>query len=144
MADRRAPGESGECLSTTRFDFSHPARAQSHPVRRFWVILLVLAFAILATGLPAYLHQMGHEAEHARSRVTVAASVDAPPGHGQDGDRDDACDVCHQLHLPAVASARVPLLVCLGLFVTSVTQVSPRLAPQRFACGITCRGPPAL
>jgi hypothetical protein len=114
-------------------------------VRRLPPILLLVAFVALGSGLLEDLHLRTHLRERAASAVAAAKRV-SPSASPSAPDRDDdsTCELCAHLHLPRVSTGWVPLLVCLGLFVAFITQLAPRLAPQRVAVRLDCRGPPAL
>ena len=112
-------------------------------MRRLPAILLLVAFAALGSGLLEGLHLRTHLRERA---VAAAALGVVSPSAGQSAPEpgDGACELCAHLHLPQVSGGWVPVLVCLGLFVAYLTQLAPRLAPQRVAARLDCRGPPAL
>ena len=106
-------------------------------MRRLPAILLLITFAALGSGLVENLHLRTHQmqdtaADHARP--------DAP----HPGDGDGGCELCANLHVGRISAGWVPILICLGMFVAFLTQLSPRLAPQRVAARIDCRGPPVL
>jgi hypothetical protein len=108
-------------------------------MKRASAILLLCAFAALASGALEYLHNAQHQAHHDHA---AAHGLDAPPpAHHHD---DSNCDLHRRLHMPAVAAQWVPLLIFLGLFVAFLTLLSPRLAPQRALVSVACRGPPAV
>jgi hypothetical protein len=101
-------------------------------------LILVVAFCALATGLPQYLHLREHAIEHERAAA-------APGSHHDDHDDDgDRCELCVQLHMPAISAGWVPVLICTGLFVAFLTLLATRLAPQRVIVRLACRGPPVL
>src|SRR4051812_42535033 len=103
-------------------------------VRRWSGIFLLAGFLALGTGLLENLHLRTHLLEHA-----AQAQGDQNSDHS-----DDACELCVTLHLPALSAGWVPVLVCLGLFVAFLTLLTSRIAPQRVALRIDCRGPPVL
>jgi hypothetical protein len=107
-------------------------------VRRWPAIFLLVGFLALGTGLLENLHLRAHLLEHAAE----AAAIDAD--HDSSGHSDDGCELCVTLHVPALSAGWVPILVCLGLFVAFLTLLSARVAPQRIALRIDCRGPPVL
>jgi hypothetical protein len=114
-------------------------------VRRLPAILLLIAFAALGSGLLEDLHLRTHLRE--RATKAVAAALTASPSADQSAhDPDDAaaCELCAHLHLPRVSTGWVPVLVCLGLFVAFLTQLTPRLDAQRVIFRPDCRGPPAF
>lgn len=96
------------------------------PVRRLPAIALLLAFLATGTGALAWAHELNHQ---------VQETADHEPDH---------CDVCVQLHLPVMPAGWTPLLVCLGLFAAFLTLLTRRLASQRIALSVCCRGPPAV
>jgi hypothetical protein len=105
-------------------------------VRRWPGILLLVGFLALGTGLLENLHLRTHLLEH-------AARAQGDQDRGSDHSDDD-CELCFTLHLPALSAGWVPVLVCLGLFVAFLTLLTSRVAPQRVALRIDCRGPPVL
>lgn len=111
-------------------------------VRRLPAILLLVAFVALGSGLLEDLHLRTHLRERAAATVKVVSSS-ADPSATEPAD-DGACELCAHLHLPQFSGGWVPVFVCLGLFVAFLTQLAPRLAPQRVAVRLDCRGPPAL
>ena len=115
-------------------------------MRRLPAILLLIAFAALGSGLLEDLHLRTHLRERATGAAAAALQVTSPTVEQSSLDPDDAsaCELCAHLHLPRVSTGWVPVLVCLGLFVAFLTQLAPRLAPQRVAMRLDCRGPPAL
>jgi len=72
------------------------------------------------------------------------------PGHGIGAVDDVVAAERRHGDRPRVVQAElhsagwVPLLICLGLFVAFLTQLAPRLVPQRALVRIDCRGPPLL
>jgi len=113
-----------------------PAHNRS-TLRRFSAIFLLLGFLTLGTGLLENLHLQTHLQEHAATKITHG-----DPGHSDPADGN--CNLCLQLHIPTLSAGWVPLLICLGLIVAFLTQLAPRLTPQRIASRIDCRGPPVL
>jgi hypothetical protein len=104
-------------------------------VKRVCSILLIVAFAGLASGVVEYLHNLQHaEAD--------SAQVDAAGGGLPQRHDDSNCDLHRRLHMPALADQWVPLLVFLGFVVAFLTLLSPRLAPQMAPACVACRGPP--
>jgi hypothetical protein len=83
-----------------------------------------------------------------RAAATMMTSIKVvSPSAGQsasDVNDDSACELCAHLHLPRVSTGWVPVLVCLGLFVALLTQLTPRLDAQRVIFRPDCRGPPAF
>ena len=110
------------------------------PVRRLPAILLLITFAALGSGLLEGLHLRTHLRERATARL-ASPSVDQSDPDSHDA---SACEFCARLHLPRVSTGWVPVLVCLGLFVAFLTQLSPRLDAQRVIFRPDCRGPPVL
>lgn len=106
-------------------------------VRRLSSILLLLGFLALGTGLLENIHLQTHLQEHAATKLTHGDPGQSDPGEGN-------CNLCLQLHIPTLSTGWVPLLICLGLIVAFLTLLAPRLAPQRIAVHIDCRGPPVL
>jgi hypothetical protein len=100
-------------------------------VKRLASILLLLAFAALASGALEYLH-------NTHSEDALHDGGGGTPRHD-----DSNCDVHRQLHAPALAAHWLPTLVLMGLFVAFLTLLAPRLAAQRTLERIACRGPPA-
>jgi hypothetical protein len=116
-------------------------------VRRLPAILLLIAFAALGSGLLEDLHLRTHLRERAAKAVAAAAATLASPSadpSAPDPDDAGACELCAHLHLPRVSTGWVPVLVCLGLFVALLTQLTPRLDAQRVIFRPDCRGPPAF
>ena len=108
-------------------------------VRRLPSILLLIAFAALGSGLLENLHLRTHLTSHAQ------AAVGSISGIAGQGDADaDGCELCANLHVGRISVGWVPVMICLGVFVAFLTQLAPRLAPQRVAARIDCRGPPVL
>jgi hypothetical protein len=107
-------------------------------VRRLPAILLLIAFAALGSGLLEDLHLRTHLAQGAAAveKGIGIASLDHADG--------DGCELCANLHVGRISGGFVPVMICLGVFVAFLTQLAPRLAPQRVAARIDCRGPPAL
>ena len=112
--------------------------------RRLAPILLLIAFAALGTGLLENVHRRAHLLEHADAATAAHAEHDGHDDHDRHHESEESCQLCVNLHLPAISAGWVPNLVCLGLLVAFLTLLSPRLAPQRVALRIACRGPPAL
>ena len=108
-------------------------------MRRLPAILLLIGFAALGSGLLDDLHVRTHAMEHAAAHDHAATES---PAH--DGGEDDGCGLCAHLQVPRISPGYLPVLICLGLFVAFLTQLSPRLAPQRVAARVDCRGPPPL
>jgi hypothetical protein len=100
-------------------------------------ILLLCALLALGSGWLESLHLQTHLLEHSKAKALAADPRQPAPS---DGD----CELCVNLHLPALSSGWVPLLVCLGLLVAFLTLLAPPLAPQRVVLWIGCRGPPVL
>jgi hypothetical protein len=114
-------------------------------VRRLPPILLLVAFVALGSGLLEDLHLRTHLRE--RAAQAVAAKPGSPAADQSAHDpADDAsgCELCAHLHLPRVSTGWVPVLVCLGLFVAFLSQLTPRLDAQRVIFRPDCRGPPAF
>jgi hypothetical protein len=105
-------------------------------VRRWPSILLLVGFLALGSGLVENLHLRAHLLEHAGDAAA------APEQHDHNDGED--CGLCILLHLPALSAGWVPVLVCLGLFVAFLSLLSSRVAPQRVALRVDCRGPPVL
>jgi hypothetical protein len=105
-------------------------------VKRFASILLLAAFAALATGGVEYLHNLQHT--DATTHASLAGDRPHFPRHD-----DSNCDVHRQLHMPALPAQWLPLLILLGLFVAFLTLLSAQLAPQTALVSAACRGPPA-
>jgi hypothetical protein len=107
-------------------------------VRRLPAILLLIAFAALGSGLLEGLHLRTHLAQQS------AAAETGTTGAGHDQGDGDGCELCVNLHVGRISAGFVPVMICLGVFVAFLTQLAPRLAPQRVAARIDCRGPPVL
>jgi hypothetical protein len=104
-------------------------------VRRLPAIILFLAFLGLGSGLLESLHMATHLREHAASKAT----------HSNQPERSESdCALCIQLHVPALSSGWVPLLVCLGLLVAFLSLLTSLPPLQHFLPRIDCRGPPLL
>jgi hypothetical protein len=111
-------------------------------VKRLVPIAVLLGLFALATGTLEHLHNLQHQREDA-----AAAKQDPNTGYpaGQNPVHNDSnCLIHFQLHLPICSAGWVPLLVFLGLFVSFLTLLTPRLAPQGVTIHIACRGPPVL
>jgi hypothetical protein len=106
-------------------------------VRRFAVLPLLVCFLALGTRAAAFLHDLEHQQ---RDAVLVNAGV-LPPAQ-QPIHNDSNCRIHAQLHMPMLAAAWVPLLVCVGLFVAFLTLLPARLLPQSRGLAFNCRGPP--
>jgi len=106
-------------------------------MRRLSTILLLIGFVALDTDLLQSLHLRAHLLERANAKVAGPSDQHHQPS-------DDDCALCAQLHLPTLSAGWVPLLVCLGLFVAFLTQLTPPLIPQRVVLRFGCRGPPLL
>jgi hypothetical protein len=112
-------------------------------VRRWPAIFLLIGFCALGTGLLEYLHLRVHQHESAQHLAHVHDDHDAAPGEDPaDQPADEHCELCLHLRAATASAGWVPVLVCLGLFVAFLTLLSPRIAPQRVALRIDCRGPP--
>lgn len=107
-------------------------------VRRLPAILLLIAFAALGSGLLEDLHLRAHLTQ------TAAAAHTGTDPSGHDRGDPDGCELCAHLHVGRISAGWLPVMICLGVFVAFLTQLSPRLAPQRVAARIDCRGPPVL
>ena len=127
-------------------------------MHRSATILLALSFALLGSGAAEHVHNLDHAARDAALALHERSHHACEGAHkhaGHDDDHDhhhpapapghDAsnCDIHAQLQAPAIAAGSVPVLVCLGLFVSFLTLLSPRLTPQRVPPRTDCRGPPA-
>jgi hypothetical protein len=110
-------------------------------MRKVAAIVLLLCFTALGTGLVDHLHNLDHAREDARlAAAAEAAGLPAPKPVQHD---DSNCDIHAQLHLPLLAVAWVPLLICLGLLVAFLTEIATQLVSQRLPLCLDCRGPPA-
>lgn len=106
-------------------------------IRRLPVIVSLLGFVVLGTGLLGNLHLRTHLLERGRANLGKVDRSHSIPA-------EDSCELCVQLHLPVLSAGWVPLLVCLGLFVAFLTLLAPRLTPQPTLLRLGCRGPPVL
>ena len=101
-------------------------------VRRLFAAILIALFLALATGAMEYLHNREHAREDAR--------LGTPDQHHDENN----CAVHAQLHAPALSSGWVPLLVCIGLFVAFLSELTDQPTAHRPITRLVCRGPPAL
>jgi len=102
-------------------------------------ILLLFYFLGLGTGTWEFLHERQHEAEDARvDAVARAMHLPVAPHHHDEAN----CEICAAIHVSFVATAWVPLLICLGLFVAFLTLLDAPLIPRMVPARIDCRGPP--
>jgi len=98
-------------------------------------ILLLTLFAAISTGAVSYLHE---RMEHAGA---TGPGVSFTVGD----DHDQAtCILCATLHMPAISTGVVPLLICLGLLIACLSQLTSPLISQHSPLFVDCRGPPAL
>ena len=109
-------------------------------MRRIASISLLFGFLVLGTGLFEHLHNR----EHAREDARLLAMADSDAAHKPKAPvhNDSNCEVHAQLHMPTIAGGWVPLLISLGIFVAFLTELAPRLTPQRTFTRVDCRGPP--
>ena len=110
-------------------------------LRYLAAIPLLLCFLMRGTGGLARLHDLQHAAEDAAH--AAAAEAAGQPHHEAPHHDTSNCDLHAQFQLPVIASSHVPLLVCLGLFVTFLTLLPSRLVAYHALARIDCRGPPA-
>lgn len=111
-------------------------------VYRLAALVLVCCYAALGSGAVERWHNAQHAAEDARV-MAAARAAGVPMDHAPEHD-DSNCPFHAQMHLSGLAIAWVPLLICLGFFITFLSMLPERLAPQMRAALATCRGPPAL
>jgi len=88
-------------------------------VRRLISILLLVAFAGIASGVGDYLH-------------------DRLPSHDE-----TQCAIQAALHAPTSAPPVVSVLINIGLFVAFLTELAQVVISQRTPLRLDCRGPPA-
>jgi hypothetical protein len=112
-------------------------------VRRLIAILQLLVFLAVASGAAGALHQQQHHHTGARSSVVGVSSHITSGDSDPDGD-EGHCQLCFDLHAAAIAVSWIPLLVCLGLLITFLTELPSRLPSPRIPDRLDCRGPPAL
>lgn len=103
-------------------------------MQRLGASILVLAFAVLGSGLLLHVHNAAHAAEHAH--------------HGEDAHHDvpldtSTCDLHGKLTLPMLSAGFTPVMVALGLFVAFLTQLTPAWNSAFAHVRLDCRGPPA-
>ena len=101
-------------------------------VRRFGTALLLLAFAVIGSGLLLHVHNCAHAAEH------VNASGEHHPFNAD----ERTCDLHGKLTAPMFSAGFTPLLIALGVFVTFLTQLSPAWVSAFAYRRLDCRGPP--
>jgi hypothetical protein len=115
--------------------------------------LLILVFALLASGLPQSLHQRMHDWEDACQEATTISkhagnttfgnphSVPLPPSTPRRHSHDD-CPVCAAFHSPLFAGT-VPSQPC-GAVAGATFVQPPRLIWRKDVIppSISCRGPP--
>src|SRR3954454_3001385 len=126
---------------------------QPPAMRRIVALILATSFLALGTGALEYLHNSAHAREDAAAAVAVFGraslgsasdpSDDAPSPRGP-LHTDANCVIHAMLHAPLLTGGWVPLLVCLGLFVAFLTQLTPPVLSRRPLVRIDCRGPPAF
>ena len=93
-------------------------------VRHCAAISLLFVFLALGTGAFEYVHNHEHlhdDAEHGATN----------------------CLIHSHLHAPMLATAWLPLLICLGLFIAFLSLITSPLVSQRAILRFDCRGPPA-
>jgi len=103
-------------------------------------IFLAALLALISTGGVNYLHELQHHHVHdagAVSRTGIGSAL-----HEGDDHDESACPVCATLHMPLLAGAYVPVLICLGVIVSFLTQITRPLTGRRVPLSIDCRGPP--
>ncbi len=100
-------------------------------MRRVGAILLILAFAVLGSGLLLYVHNAAHAAEDA---------AHAAEHHGPADGR--TCDLHGKLTLPMLSAGLTPLLIALGLLVAFLTELTPAWLSAFAHIRLDCRGPP--
>ena len=108
-------------------------------MHRWASILLLLCFLGLGTGVLEYFHNLDHALEDAQ--VDAAAKAAGLPVNQHHHD-DSNCETHAQLHLPYIAAGWVPILVCLGLWVSFLTLLDTSLIASLIPARIDCRGPP--
>ena len=123
-------------------------------MQRIVSLILIAGFLALGTGGLEYLHNLAHAREDAAA-AAVAVFGRASGGSTSDPSDDgpsrpgplhnDANCIFHaMLHAPLLTGGWVPLLVCLGLFVAFLTQLTLPVLSRRPLVRIDCRGPPAF
>ena len=113
-------------------------------MKRISAAILVVCLLAIGTGLAECLHNLDHAIEDAAAITSRSSSTDGSKPVLRPIHHDESnCRVHALLRAPALSSGYVPLLVCLGLFVAFLTQLTPPLLPQRAVFRIDCRGPPA-
>lgn len=142
-------------------------------VRRVPIILLIACFALLSSGVMEWVHNLEHAREDAAASSAAPAEAGRAErgerhvhahGHGGHAHHDHAgaahgervpaapphrhhdannCAEHAQLHIPLLSAGPVPLLVCLGLFVAFLTQITSSPVSRAIPSRIRCRGPPA-
>src|SRR5438309_1115066 len=122
-------------------------------MQRIVALILAAAFLALGTGGLEYLHNLAHAREDAAAAAAVLGpgSIGSTSGASDDSPAQPAplhndanCVVHAMLHAPLLTGGWVPLLVCLGLFVAFLTQLTPPVLSRRPLVRIECRGPPAF
>jgi hypothetical protein len=101
-------------------------------VRRLTGVILIGLFLAMFSGGMEY----AHNRQHARE--------DALAGTPHQQHDESNCVLHAQLRAPILSGGWVPLLVCLGLFVTFLTLLADQPAAHRPLTRLDCRGPPAL
>jgi hypothetical protein len=122
-------------------------------MRRIVSLILAAGFFALGTGGLEYVHNLAHAREDAAAAAIVLGrnslgstsdSSDDSSGHPGPLHTDANCVIHAMLHAPLLTGGWVPLLVCLGLFVAFLTQLTPPVPSRRPLVRIDCRGPPAF
>jgi len=109
-------------------------------MQRLAAIMLLLSYAALGSGGAEYLHNAAHAAQDAT--IVNARKQSGPPLNHFPLHDESNCPIHAQLHVCCMAVSWIPPLVCVGLFVAFLTLHASRLAVQRIALAMPCRGPP--
>ena len=112
--------------------------------------VLLLMLGAMASGVPQYFHEQGHEREEAaelKGAEGAGASENVAGGTGHSTHKhehsDQDCPICAQFHAPMMAASVQVWLLDSGEWVRFVSMLAVNQRSQTFGARISCRGPPA-
>jgi hypothetical protein len=117
-------------------------------MRRVATWLLIACFGVLGTGALRHLHGLSHLADRG---AATSGSCSAHVEHSQPAPAGDptrnapshhSCDLCLQLHQPAVCLNWVGVLIGIGAVVDRIAPVTLLFIETTAVERIDCRGPP--